>query len=68
MDKLPIIDADSHIEECEATWSHLEPKYRDRRPIHLRLEGNPGLPRNDSYWLIDGRIHARPGMPGSTRA
>lgn len=68
MDKLPIIDADSHIEECEATWSHLEPKYRDRRPIHLKLEGNPGLPRNDSYWLIDGRIHARPGMPGSTQS
>lgn len=68
MAKLPIIDADSHIEECEATWSYLEPKYRDRRPIHLNLSGTPGLPRNDSYWLIDGRIHARPGMPGSTQS
>lgn len=66
MEKLPMIDADSHIEECEATWSYLEPQYRDRRPIHLKLSGTPGLPRNDSYWLIDGRIHARPGMPGST--
>jgi hypothetical protein len=68
MARLPIIDADSHVEECEATWSYLEPKYRDRRPIHLNLSGTPGLPRNDSYWLIDGRIHARPGMPGSTQS
>jgi len=66
MGKLPMIDADSHIEECEATWSYLEAPYSDRRPIHLTLGGTPGLPRNDSYWLIDGRIHARPGMPGST--
>lgn len=65
---LPIIDADSHVEECEATWSHLEEKYYSRRPIHLNLSGTPGLPRNDSYWLIDGRIHARPGMPGSTQS
>ncbi|MFQ5934645.1 MAG: amidohydrolase family protein, partial [Dehalococcoidia bacterium] len=68
MAKLPIIDADSHVEECEATWSYLERKYQDRRPIHLDLSGTPGLPRNDSYWLIDGRIHARPGMPGSTQS
>lgn len=68
MGKLPVIDADSHVEECEATWSYLEPQYRDRRPIHLNLAGTPGLPRNDSYWLIDGRIHARPGMPGSTQS
>jgi uncharacterized protein len=68
MARLPYIDADSHVEECEATWSHLEASYRDRRPIHLDLSGTPGLPRNDSYWLIDGRIHARPGMPGSTQS
>jgi len=68
MTKLPIIDADSHVEECETTWSYLERKYQDRRPIHLDLSGTPGLPRNDSYWLIDGRIHARPGMPGSTQS
>ena len=68
MSQLPVIDADSHVEECEATWSHLEPRFRDRRPIHLNLAGTPGLPRNDSYWLIDGRIHARPGMPGSTQS
>lgn len=68
MERLPVIDADSHVEECEETWSYLEPKYRDRRPVHVNLSGTPGLPRQDSYWLIDGRIHARPGMPGSTQS
>ncbi len=45
MAKLPVIDADSHVEECEETLSHLEPDYADRRPIHLSLCGTPGLPR-----------------------
>jgi len=60
MEKLPVIDCDSHVEECEATWQHLDKRYWHRRPIHLDLHGTPGRSAQDSYWLIDGRTHPRP--------
>jgi len=70
MNALPVDDADSHVEECEGTWSYLESQYTDRRPIHLDLSGTPGLPRNDSYWLIDGWTGSSSGrfMPSADGA
>lgn len=66
MAKLPVIDCDSHVEECEATWQHLDKRYWHRRPLHLDLHGTPGLATQDSHWLIDGRIHPRPAGRAAT--
>ncbi|HLI29072.1 MAG TPA: amidohydrolase family protein [Chloroflexota bacterium] len=64
MAKLPIIDCDSHVEECEATFAHLDPRYFDRRPLHADLHGIPKNSPQDSYWLIDGRYFPRPASYG----
>ena len=64
MSQLPVIDADSHVEECEATWSHLEPRFRDRRPIHLNLAGTPGTAAKRQL-LAHRRPHPCP--PGHAR-
>lgn len=66
MEKLPLIDCDSHVEECEATWQHLDKRYWHRRPLHLDLHGIPQNATQDSYWLIDGRAHPRPAGLAST--
>jgi len=66
MQTLPVIDCDSHVEECEATWQYLDKRYWHRRPLHLDLHGTPGLAYQDSHWLIDGRIHPRPIGRGAT--
>ena len=64
MARLPIIDCDSHVEECEATFAYLEPRYFDRRPLHADLHGIPKNSPQDSYWLIDGRFFPRPASYG----
>ena len=66
MARLPIIDCDSHVEECEATFKHLEKRYWDRRPLHVDLHGIPQNATQDSYWLIDGHVHPRPVGQGAT--
>lgn len=64
MARLPIIDCDSHVEECEATFAYLDPRYHDRRPLHADLHGIPKNSPQDSYWLIDGRFFPRPAAYG----
>ena len=59
------IDCDSHVEEPEAAWQHLEPEYAHRRPIIVDLRGKPGLARQDAYWLVDGRQFPRPFGPAA---
>ena len=66
MKKLPVIDCDSHVEECEETWKYLDKRYWHRRPLHADLHGIPQNATQDSYWLIDGRVHPRPAGLGAT--
>lgn len=54
------VDCDSHVEECEATFQYLDRKYFHRRPLHVNLQGTPGLSAQDAYWLIDGVANPRP--------
>ena len=44
MNPLPVIDAASYAEAYEATRTHPEPRFRERRPIHPDPAGTPGLP------------------------
>jgi predicted TIM-barrel fold metal-dependent hydrolase len=66
MARLPVIDCDSHVEECEATFTYLEKRYWERRPLHVDLHGIPQNSTQDSYWLIDGHVHPRPVGQGAT--
>jgi predicted TIM-barrel fold metal-dependent hydrolase len=61
-----VIDCDSHVEECEATFAGLDKRYWERRPLHVDLHGIPQNSTQDSYWLIDGRVHPRPAGQATT--
>jgi predicted TIM-barrel fold metal-dependent hydrolase len=62
----PVIDADSHVEEDEETWAHLPPEYEDRRPRIIEAEIGPGVCHQNTFWLIDGRVHPQPYGHGAT--
>jgi predicted TIM-barrel fold metal-dependent hydrolase len=66
MASYPIIDADSHVEECEETWAHLEPRYAERRPAIVQAPMGPGVCHQDAFWLVDGRVHPQPYGHGAT--
>ncbi|MBI3091993.1 MAG: amidohydrolase [Candidatus Tectomicrobia bacterium] len=59
---MKVIDADAHIEECEATFSdaYLEPRFRNRRPMVI-----PG-PFEQAFWLIDDVTLPRRHGPGAS--
>lgn len=66
MSSYPVIDADSHVEECEETWAHLEPQFQDRTPRIVQSEVGPGVCWQDAFWLVDGRLHPQPFGHGAT--
>jgi len=57
------IDADAHIDECEATWEYLAETDRAFKPISFQLEDHelkgPSDGRRHKIWLISGnaRLH-----------
>lgn len=54
---MQVVDADAHVEECEATWDHLDPAFRARRPIPLVLPPDvAGYDAWNAVWLIDGEV------------
>ena len=54
-----VIDADSHVEETEETWEHLEAPYSERPPLVIDKRGAPGLTVQDAFWMIDGYTYPR---------
>lgn len=61
-----VIDADSHIEEPAEMWDHLEPEYRDRRPIVVSGENRPDLYGMNAFWFVDGKTYPHPVGQGVT--
>lgn len=57
-----IIDADSHVEEGENVWAHLDDSYTSRRPMIVERPIRPGEAALDKVWLIDG--HTFPNYNG----
>jgi len=52
---MPVIDADTHVDETEATWDHLDPAAGGFRPGH-GAPANPDPNRPPTrYWMVDGR-------------
>ncbi len=59
------IDCDSHVEEPEAAWQYLDAEFADRRPVVIDRRGQPGLAKQDAFWLVDGRQFPRPFGPAA---
>ena len=51
-----LIDADSHVIECEETWSHLDPEFHARRPLPITLPEDTGFMGWNAFWLIDQKV------------
>jgi predicted TIM-barrel fold metal-dependent hydrolase len=49
---MPIIDADAHVVETEATWDFMEPADQKYRPLLVR----PGAESKTAYWFVDGKM------------
>jgi predicted TIM-barrel fold metal-dependent hydrolase len=61
--KMPVIDADTHVDECEETWSYMTPAEEKHRPVTLVPGGDvpdgsapPGYTR---HWLVSGALSIR---------
>jgi predicted TIM-barrel fold metal-dependent hydrolase len=61
-----VIDADSHVEECEAYWEFLDPAYEARRPVPIVAENRPALHGMNAFWYIDGKTFPQPIGRGVT--
>ena len=56
---MPIIDADTHVDETEDTWAYMEETEQEFRPItSYPQEQDPTRPPM-RYWIIDGKRHLR---------
>lgn len=65
------VDADTHVDECEATWSYLPPslKHIEPRTLEFSAEESPDWLKPDihgfsgsgyyRFWFIDGRLSPR---------
>lgn len=50
------IDADSHVDETEATWEYIQENESRLKPITIES----GIRSNDQAWLVDGEVYRRP--------
>ena len=56
---MPVIDADTHVDETEDTWDYLLPDEQALKP-ETQTPANPDPSRPPSrYWLIDGKRQLR---------
>lgn len=59
---MPIIDADTHVDETEETWKYLDEASRGITPVTVIHQTSvPGQrpAGDDRYWLIDGALRLR---------
>src|SRR5579862_5600697 len=56
---MPVIDADTHIDETDDTWEYMQPGDEDYKP-YTGYPSNPDPNRRPTlYWMIDGRRQMR---------
>jgi 2,3-dihydroxybenzoate decarboxylase len=52
---MPIIDADTHVEEPEEAWAYMEPGEERFRPVKGFFDADdPNASTGTGFWLIDG--------------
>ena len=60
---MAVIDADTHVDECEDTWSFMDPAestYRPATSLDDDEQASVARPGYTRHWLIDGdRQHGR---------
>src|SRR5712692_5188846 len=58
-----VIDADTHVDECEDTWTHLEAAEARFAPVTIMpAEGAPKDSSNGGrsrWWLVEGQLIPR---------
>src|SRR5688572_23222806 len=60
---MPIVDADTHVDECEATWAYLQGPAAKFAPVTVMasndaVAGRVNVPRN-RWWLSEGNLIPR---------
>jgi len=60
-----VIDADTHISECDEMWKMMEREMQPRRPVLLKVPEDTWFGNRDAFWLIDGNIYPKPAGKGS---
>jgi predicted TIM-barrel fold metal-dependent hydrolase len=60
-----VVDADTHIAESEAMWSHIDREMYPRRPILARIPDDTWYKDRNAFWLIDGEIFPKPAGKAS---
>jgi len=60
---MAVIDADTHVDECEDSWAHMSPSEARFRPVTLvptqEMAAGSTLPGYTRHWLIDGHLSVR---------
>ncbi len=60
---MPVIDADTHVDECEATWAYLEGADARYAPVTVMPtdgRSRPGeIPGRNRWWMVDGQLVPR---------
>ena len=54
-----VIDADSHVEEVDATWDYLDDPFLERRPQAITLENRAVFANRNACWYIDGAVYPK---------
>jgi aminocarboxymuconate-semialdehyde decarboxylase len=60
-----VVDADTHIAECEAMWSYIDKEMYPRRPILAKIPDDTWYKERNAFWLIDGEIFPKPAGKAS---
>lgn len=56
---MPVIDADTHVDETDDTWEYMQPAEQELKPYTAR-PANPDPKRPPAaYWMVDGQRQIR---------
>jgi predicted TIM-barrel fold metal-dependent hydrolase len=62
-----VIDADAHVEECEATWQYLDPEFHKFRPIPVSFPEDTCFGSFNGGWIIDYKLRLFSASPTSMK-
>jgi uncharacterized protein len=56
---VPVVDADTHVDETEATWEYIQPGEEEFKPVGTEPANPDPTRRPTRYWMIGGRRQMR---------
>jgi len=59
---MPVIDADTHVDETEETWEYMNESEQHFKPVnvvHQTAVAGAQAPGYNRYWLVDGQLRLR---------